>query len=36
MNCLNSSLASVREHGNYKVILINTVSNPELNERCMY
>lgn len=30
---LNSSIAGVREHGNYKVILINTVRNPGLNKK---
>ena len=36
MNQLNSSIASVIEHGNYKVIIISTVKNPEVNEKLIY
>lgn len=33
MNHLKSSIASVIEHGNYKIIFISTGSNPEVNKK---
>lgn len=36
MKQLNSSIDSVIEHGNYKVIFISTVKNPEVNEKLIY
>lgn len=36
MNQLNSSIASVTELGNCKVIFIITVKNPEVNEKLIY
>lgn len=36
MNQLNSSIASVTELGNCKVVFIITVKNPEVNKKLIY